>query len=109
MEAEIAKRAERYSSTDSSNEEEEEDSQGERKKNQAGQPAGRGSQQCESSNEAEVREDILNRVVKGLNRERQKEAVRLALDELNAKISTFKAKVGDRHRDRELLETVDVP
>ena len=50
----------------------------------------------------------MNRVVKGLNRERQKEGIRLSLPDLNARIRELQAKVEGAHREAELLETVDV-
>ena len=50
----------------------------------------------------------MNRVVKGLNRERQKEGIRLSLPDLNARIRDLQAKVEGAHREAELLETVDV-
>ena len=47
-------------------------------------------------------------MVKGLNRERQKEGIRLSLPDLNARIRELQAKVEGAHREAELLETVDV-
>ena len=38
------------------------------------------------SDETEVRDDIINRVVKGFNREQKKEMAKLDLDELNARL-----------------------
>jgi len=88
LDAEIARRADRFSSSSSS------------------QDAVR---QEESSKETEVREDILNRVVKGLNRERR-ETARLQLSELNAKLSAYQQSLKEEgYRDAELLEMIDVP
>ena len=65
------------------------------------------------SDETEVRDDIINRVVKGFNREQKKEMAKLDLDELNARLRQLKKKLactnGEGYREAELLETVDVP
>lgn len=93
LEASINKRADRYSSTSSSQSD----------------TANKGEMRDgESSHETDVREDILNRVVKGFNREGRKETARLGHAQLCKEVHRLKALIKDTHRDKELLDTVDV-
>lgn len=62
------------------------------------------------SEETAVRDDILNRVVKGFNREQKKETAKLSLAELNERLLQLNYVLADPdYRETELLETVDVP